>query len=693
MKLTITGMKIGNFKSIKEKEIQLNNVTKVYGDNETGKSTLADAIAYCLTGKNSAGETNFGILPFTADADKIVSPYVELECLIDGKPVTLKREYKAKFNRSKEFTGNYVTETSINDIPNTITTFDKYIEDNVADTEIFKLLTNSRYFTEQLKGKKNETVSQIQRRMLYDISNVKTDIEIAESEEKFKPLIESLQRFDDISDYKKSLKTSLTKINKEIDEFIPKSEQQAKNFIEIDFDKDKLIKDKEDHQAIIYEKVEEIDKMKTSLATKINQKDKEKAEFNKQISSLVVENNHFKQLNKLAYESKQSEKTFEIRNQISELKSKFERESNAFNVKKSGFDNQINMLDLKIDRCVKAKEELANKYKEEKSKTQKIDDTCPTCKQNLPEESIKAAIKTFQDAKTDKLDKIKAQGTPLAEEIAKLTEEKKTLETKIKDLKPIVEDKSIKKLELELKSILENADPFKEADMDNFENDTKSIESEIQKLEMSMSKEETDIRLLIQEKESELQAYKMNLIAFDDKIKSIEINKIVQQGIDILREENALNHAKKDQINATVELVDDFLEIKNKLATESVNNMFEIVKFKLFDFTKESQDFKEVCIPQINGVDYQDLSYSTKIIASLDIVKGFQRYYDKYLPLVIDNSESVNLETQLDCQVIFLTRIEENCPKCSGQAKRRQTTGDWTCTKCANTWKKTLEIK
>ena len=141
-----------------------------------------------------------------------------------------------------------------------------------------------------------------------------------------------------------------------------------------------------------------------------------------------------------------------------------------------------------------------------------------------------------------------------------------------------------------------------------------------------------------------------------------------------------------------MDLTKTFLEEKSKSTKDAINSMFELVKWKLFDYTQEG-DLREVCIPTVNGVEYSGLSYSTKLLVGIDIIKTFQKVYDCYLPICVDNSESINFEQTMQNQMIFLNRVEENCPKCGGQAGRRNNKGLWTCKSCGHTWRKTLNLR
>jgi DNA repair exonuclease SbcCD ATPase subunit len=181
MNFTIKELVAENFKSFKRFGVEFGNKSTTFkGDNETGKSTIYDAILWCLIGKNSLGEMQFDMLPLGAENE--ISPKVELECLLDDKPVTLTRIYQAKFAKDKSFRKRE-TECSINGIAKGVRDFDEYISANIARSDIFRLLTNPLYFTEQMPAPKGMVISQAQRNMLYEIAKeqIATDKQFAEN--------------------------------------------------------------------------------------------------------------------------------------------------------------------------------------------------------------------------------------------------------------------------------------------------------------------------------------------------------------------------------------------------------------------------------------------------------------------------------------------------------------------------------
>jgi len=63
--IKLISMEIKNFKRIKDSGVLLfdGNSIEIRGENETGKSTIADAFFWCLFGKNSNDTKVFSVKP------------------------------------------------------------------------------------------------------------------------------------------------------------------------------------------------------------------------------------------------------------------------------------------------------------------------------------------------------------------------------------------------------------------------------------------------------------------------------------------------------------------------------------------------------------------------------------------------------------------------------------------------------
>lgn len=147
MKITFRKLAIKNFKGIEELEVNYDaSVTNILGANHTGKTTTADAIMWVLFGKNSEGQTKFGISP--KDKENNIIPnlenVVELTMAVDDHVYALRKVRKGVTNKKDERTGNTV-ECFINDRRLTLTDYQAEIK-AICPENLFKAITSPQYF-------------------------------------------------------------------------------------------------------------------------------------------------------------------------------------------------------------------------------------------------------------------------------------------------------------------------------------------------------------------------------------------------------------------------------------------------------------------------------------------------------------------------------------------------------------------
>ena len=159
--MKILNLTLQSFKGIRNFELntQGNNLN-VFGDNATGKTTLADAFMWLMFGKDSLNRADFQIKTLGPDGEPehglehAVEAVLELE---DGQRLALKKVYQEKWTKKRgsataEFTG-HTTDHYIDGVPVQKKEYDARIAE-IADENIFRLLTDPRYFNEILHWKK-----------------------------------------------------------------------------------------------------------------------------------------------------------------------------------------------------------------------------------------------------------------------------------------------------------------------------------------------------------------------------------------------------------------------------------------------------------------------------------------------------------------------------------------------------------
>lgn len=622
LKFVIKYISIKDFRCFDNLETDLWSKTTITAANECGKSSVASAILWCLTGKNIEGNSTFEIVPIGKYGE--VSPAVTLECIIDDRPVALKREYKAKFTRDKKFS-DYAVTTYINGIETGVRKFQEWVSKNICDEQVFKILSNPKTFIEDCPKEAKELTWQAQRRLLMSIiGESKTDLEIAESEEKFKLIVEPLKRYDSATQYLLFLKKQYSEIQKEMDLFETKIEQQEKN-------------------------ISEIKHSDSEIEELVNKTKQDAAKLN-------AENEAFKNSGK-------SQKANEIKTQITALAkekenilSKYNEDMIVFNRTKETYQKEAQEFKEKCEKGLETIRTYSNALERLKAKV--VVEVCPTCGQKLQRFAIENAKKKIET-------RIKNGEYKTAQESRNVAEYKKKYEelsAKASNImEPVYPSKAIE-IQSKIDSLMEEVCNVPEAvNMPGYEENLKILEKTMDELK---------IEFILSQKNKEIEA----------EIEKIEAN----------HKENVL---KMSNIQRGIDLTKDFISLKCSMAEESINSNFENVKFQLFEKNKSNDEIKETCILKFKGIKYQDLSYSTKVIAAIEVVKAFQKFYNSYVPIVIDNFESVAGEVETNAQTLFMIVKEENCPKCNGHSGRRNSDGTWTCKKCGHVWKKTLEIK
>lgn len=116
---------------------------------------------------------------------------------------------------------------------------------------------------------------------------------------------------------------------------------------------------------------------------------------------------------------------------------------------------------------------------------------------------------------------------------------------------------------------------------------------------------------------------------------------------------------KTSQDMADVEKLDYLLERYISEKTENIsgiiNSKFEGVLFRLFEMQLNG-NVKDCCEATVDGVPYGSLNAGHKIVAGLQIIKALQKLYDVYIPIFIDNAESINdfNMPKMDCQLVMM---------------------------------------
>ena len=88
-------------------------------------------------------------------------------------------------------------------------------------------------------------------------------------------------------------------------------------------------------------------------------------------------------------------------------------------------------------------------------------------------------------------------------------------------------------------------------------------------------------------------------------------------------------------------LLESFIRAKMMKISDSINQHFKTVNFKLFE-TLLNGGLKECCECTVGGVPYSTLNSGHRIVAGLDIIQSLSELYGVTATIFVDNAESLN---------------------------------------------------
>jgi len=632
--MKLLSLVLHNFKGIKEQKIDFNGEDLViYGDNATGKTTIADAFFWLLFDKDSQNKKQFEIKTLDKDGkaipklDHSVDGVFETE---NGKTIKLKKVYAEKYTKKRgqaraDFTG-HTTDYYINDAPKKKNEFVAKVGELTADEKKFQLLTSPYFFPEKMSW-------QDQRDLILEVCGDINDADVIASDPDLAEL-PALMEDKTLDEFKAMVQGQKRDANKKL-EGIPARVDEATRAIP-----DLTVKNA---QPIIAKlktlnekleiKKEEISSLKSCGG--VEQKKLELVNLDTAIGE--ARNKHNAGADTEAIEEKRKELR-KIRNDIDDLDRSIKtKEQDLAMCKMSIVDANDKIVDT-----------LAN-WKQVKARQYSGDNTCPTCSQSLPEDQIQSAIAKFNENKANELEKIVERGN--ATKAKKESFENLISKTEIElttDRKTLSEwQEQSKEIQGTIKSLTEDAPTFEETpEHKQLMEDRAKIEEEIKSIQDGNSQ---GAEKAVAEKEALEAEIKEN----NDLISAINLTQRQQDRIAELEEEEKALSAEYEKLESWLFLIESFIKAKVSMLESKINSKFEVVTFKLFN-EQINEGIKETCEVMINGVPYGSLNSAARVHAGLDIIKTLSEYYNFTPPIFIDNRESVTSLPEMKAQVVSL---------------------------------------
>jgi hypothetical protein len=645
MSMKILNLKLQNFMGIKNLELKFNGQdANVYGTNAAGKTTCFSAFTWLLFGKDSLNRSDFEIKTLGPDGEPehglehIVEAVLELE---DGQRLALKKVYQEKWTKKRgsalaEFTG-HTTDYFVDGVPVQKKEYDARIVE-IADENIFRLLTDPRYFNEILHWQKR-------RELLLEVCGDVSDTEVIASKADLAGLSEVLGNRT-IEQHRKVIQARRTEINKELEKIPVRIDEVQRNLPDISdiADPDALPGDIENLREELRAKQEELAQVRAG--GQVAEKTKELRLIEGQI--LDLRNKHRQVLDENIGE-KRKELSF-VQSEITKTK----YDINAKNDIIKSYEAEIASLDAKMDK-------LRSDWREENAKVFEFEqsETCPTCGQALPQEQLQAArdkaLAQFNKVKAEKLEAINADGKRLKELKVSTENNLRIVTESLNTAKGYLSDMEQKEaaLKADIDHVTRGAMPV-ESTTEYYQLNAKyrDIQDEIRKLEADNSLAVAAIQKEIDELSGAIQALELAQARFDAResgLRRIEELKAEERGL----------AAEYEDLEQQIYLTEEFIRTKVRLLEDRINSKFQMARFKLFD-VQVNGALAECCETTFNGVPYSNLNNGARIQIGLDIIRTLQAHYGFTCPAWIDNRESVVQIPEMDCQIISLIVSERD---------------------------------
>lgn len=595
MQVRLKKLSVENFKGIEKFVLQLDGQSAVLrGQNGVGKTTLMDAFFWVISNSNSTNQSTFEIL---AAADEKKPPaMVEIEILADAKLINLRKIHKQKFSRKKGsakpvFSG-HTTEYFFNDSPVSMKKFASKLN-AVIPENLGRTLSDVRHFCQRVKPDQRR---EILLKLLGEIS----DEQILNDNQSLEPLrgifegrtYNECKKF--LNHHKKDIKRLLDELPVRVDEL---SRDDDKNEISLDGIEQKIA----DLKKVLEQKRIEIE---PDMAAK-------KAAYDAQLKRHQE------------YEKQRCER-LDMEDEIQRIENYISADEFLID----SYKKQLQRIDSKFIAVNEAEKELIATRTDVAAKTintAAVEGICPTCKQQMPFDQRYEMKKRFNLQIAQELKQIDVKMTDLQREMNSLNDEKQGIEQTILNC-----NQNTLRRKSAIDGLKHKIAMFEKIDIDT--------------IEVPAGVKTTDEIKRIEKQIDELNDFKLKIKLHEKKMERIEQ---IKMQIKTAAQEY-------EEIENQLFLLDDFIRIKTQIIEESINDLFAITTWRLFE-TQVNGDIKYICNATHNGVDYNsNLNTGAQINIGLDCINILSKHFDLHLPVWIDNAESITGWIDVDMQLIKL---------------------------------------
>lgn len=647
-------------------------VNEVAAPNRAGKTTLADAISFLLTGKLYSGSADLASLKPIDDTSKKVVVEAVFE-LSNGSEVALRKEYQENWvttrGTSETRMDGHVTNLFINGVKKLQKDYDKEIcghfavpdLHDVAGQEIIQGLTKAYYFSETLPWAKLRSIIN----KIIGVVEPKDVFERAPKTQVLQPRLASVGF--KIADLRKLLNTELN----------GKKEQARTLKAQIDGD---IVENPiaEDEFTTAAQAVSSLDRKILDLQVKRKGVqnpvvEKLKAELQETQSSLMksqqADNAEMAKKNSLAgknvedlrkEQAEYNQNLADLNLEINQIERKIRECEQAISMNESLIAQKTAQKSVKLDQYHKVE---AEQYTPQESQT------CPNCGFDINEQLNAEGLKQFNLGKAERLAGIIAQGKGLASEIETIQKDNVKRQGEIEEFKVALKGKTTKRNEYStaLEAFDGRINQVQTEKIYFFESDqTVKIKKSIEALNQAVTEEENKA---------------LDTAAIDAEIDTLETDKHLAQGI--VDEYNAQKRIQSRRIDREKELTKVNSDIANtttaiddlnqytatwlEIVSERLHMKFGDIKIRLVKENIKEGSWDEVCEVMIDTpmgeVPYSTANTEAKIRTGVKLADRIAEHLGiEPLPMWVDDCEHITVSNRIfdtRSQLVLLVAEEQ----------------------------------
>lgn len=610
-------------------------ITRVYGANGTGKTSLFDSFCWMLWAKDSDDRTqsgNVSFYPFDPDkqGEVLHNVVVKVEAVveIDGAQHVLCRTMQEKWTTPNgtelpRFTGNE-TKLYIDGLAVKANQFDAFVKENI-NPEMFKLTSNPWYFP-TLHWKE-------QRRILMELVGDISNDDVLAADASLEPLRNELASRKP-EDCKKLWQQQQKAAVKDLEKTVLLINENRKHLPQIENEAE-VKAELEAQRLVLMKPLEKAMQEKADIlsGTAISKKQAEAKVLEAKLDVIRAE---------------QREKIAAVRKPFDEQIAALEAEAKTAAETVKPYRQTV----VNLDNAIRENEEKLKVLQDswQAVDAEEFNDVCPCCHRPYPPEQIADQRAAFNRSKAERLEKIEADGNALFDKNEENKAQRDAAMAEVQRLSSIDLEMPNKRAELMKKREeavqalppMENRQEWFEAS-----EDLKRINHEIEELHI-------DVKLKLMDAEKAVESAQKPVGDIDVRLAEIKAAEATRALItDYTKQQQSLRE-QHDELALKLSLIKKFDEIKAVMTTEKVKAILPGMDFKLFNYNNTNEGYTETCELVKDGKPYANLSNGEKIAVGCELIAAISKHYSVSNPVWIDNAEATTKHLETNGQAILL---------------------------------------